>query len=208
MKYLQAFFIMSVIAVLGFAVPAAAQTQEIDANQSFFSKKQQLDKDGIELYSSNLEMKKFKKIGLGLSLGGSGGVLGVNTELNLNPQDALVVGLGTGPSYGTFNLLWKKNYQAEYLSPFFKLGYSKWFNSSKGSLVSDNSGVLKQIYSAKDIAAGRFDADFIVGALGVEYNQLEGELSGVNFYGELVMLTEVKKTAMVPTGSVGLIYFY
>ena len=208
----------SIILVLSFSIGVSAQmgTQTqmedvpslADTNESFFSKKQKIDAEGVELYQSNLEMKKYKKIGMGISLGGSGGVVALNGELNLNPQDALVVGLGTGPNYGTFNLLWKKNYQAEYLSPFFKVGYSKWFNSSKGSLVSDNSGVLKQIYSTKDIVEGRFDADFAVASIGAEYNQLEGELSGVNFYGELVLLTEVKKTVMVPSGAVGIIYFY
>lgn len=186
------------------------QTEDLlsDSNQSFFSKKQKFDTEGIELYQTNWEMKKYKKIGFGVSLGGSGGVVGLSTEINLNPDGALVVGLGTGPSYGTFNLLWKQSYEAKYLSPFLKGGYSKWFNSSKGSLVSDNSGVLKQIYTDKEIAAGQFDADFLVGAVGVEYNQLEGELAGVNFYGELVLMTEVKKTVMVPSGAVGIIYFY
>ena len=63
-------------------------------------------------------------------------------------------------------------------------------------------------YSIRDLKNGKFGADFLVGALGAEYNQLEGELSGVNFYGELLLMTEIKTAKIVPTGAVGITYFY
>ena len=72
--------------------------------ESIFVKHQQLDQDGTELYQSNYDLKKHKKIGAGLSLGGASGVLGVNAEINLAPAETLVIGMGTGPSYGTFNI--------------------------------------------------------------------------------------------------------
>ncbi|MEQ1722633.1 MAG: hypothetical protein ABL930_05620 [Pseudobdellovibrio sp.] len=185
-----------------------AQTVTANSNESFFSKNQKFDNEGVELYSSNLELKKHKKFGVGLSLGGSSGQLGLSGELNLDPENALVIGLGTGPSYGTFNLLYKYNYEAKYISPYAKFGYSKWFKASNNSTSAQTSDVLKSIYSDKDLKAGNFDADFFVSGLGAEYNQLEGQLSGVNFYGEVVLLTEIKSAKMVPTGAVGLIYFY
>ena len=48
----------------------------------------------------------------------------------------------------------------------------------------------------------------IAGGAGLEYNQLEGELSGVNIYAELLAMTNMTKLSFIPTGSVGLIYFY
>jgi hypothetical protein len=178
------------------------------SNESFFSKNQKFDSEGVEVYSSNLELKKHKKFGLGVSLGGSSGQLGLNGELNLDPESALVIGLGTGPSYGSFNLLYKNNIEAKYLSPFSKLGYSKWFKASNNSTSARALDVLKSIYSDKDLKAGNFDADFFVAGFGAEYNQLEGPLSGVNFYGEIVLLTEIKSAKLLPTGAVGITYFY
>lgn len=201
-------FIMAITLLISSWALAQNNSAYSNSNESFFSKNQQFDNEGIELYSSNLDMKKHKKFGFGVSLGGANGVLGLNTEFNLDPQNALVLGLGTGPSYGSFNVLWKYNFEGYYLSPYTKLGYSKWFNSSSASGSAKESDVLKRIYSDKDLKANKFDADFLVSSFGVEYNQLEGELSGTNFYGEILLLSEMKTSTVVPAGAVGMTYFY
>lgn len=181
---------------------------DINSNESFFSKNQKFDKTGVELYNSNLDMKRHKKVGFGVALGGAGGGLGLNSELNLDPENALAIGLGAGPSYGSFNLLYKRNLESKYLSPYGKLGYSKWFSSSNSNFSVKDSDVLKRVFSDKELKSGRFDTDFLVSAVGVEYNQLEGDLAGVNFYGELVLLTEFKTASIIPTGAIGITYFY
>lgn len=197
-----------VASALFVSLSVSAQSTTTSNNESFFSKNQKFDNEGVELYNSNLDLKKHKKFGLGLTLGGSNGAMGVNAELNLDPESALVIGLGTGPSYGSFNLLYKNNIESKYLSPYGKFGYSKWFKASNNSTPANSSDVLKAIYSDKDLKSGNFDADFFVAGIGAEYNQLEGPLSGVNFYGEVVLLTELKSAKLVPTGAVGLTYFY
>lgn len=186
-----------------------AQTSETSgSNESFFSTSQKFDNEGIELYSSNLDLRRHKKIGVGISVGGASGALGLNSELNLDAENALVVGLGTGPSYGSFNLLYKRSLEGNYLSPYAKLGYSKWFSASNNTSSVGSSDILRQIFSDKDLKSGKFDTDFAISSLGAEYNQLEGEFSGVNFYGELVLMTEIKSAKMVPSGAVGITYFY
>lgn len=199
------------LALIGllFAVSAQAQYNQYgNSNRSFFSKNQKFDHEGIELYDSNLDMKRHKRFGLGLSLGGANGVLGLNTEFNLDPENALVVGLGTGPSYGSISVLWKNNFEGQYLTPFTKLGYSKWFSSSGVSGGATDSDILRRIYSEQDLRSGRFDPDFLIAGLGAEYNQLEGEMAGVNFYGEVILMTELKTATFIPSGAVGMIYFY
>lgn len=193
------------IAVLMVSAPSLA---EIDSNESFFSKNQKFDKTGTELYASNLDLKRHKKFGLGVSVGGSNGVIGINSELNLDPENALVVGLGAGPSYSSFNILYKRNLEARYLSPYGKLGYTKWLSSSGNSLLAKDSDVLRRIFSEKDLKSGKFEADFLVSSAGVEYNQLEGELAGVNFYAEVVLMTELNRATLIPSGAVGITYFY
>lgn len=191
--------------VLVVSTQGLAQT---NSNESFFSKSQQFDKEGTELYSSNLDLKRHKKFGFGVSVGGANGLLGLNSELNLDPENALVVGLGSGPSYSSFNFLYKRNLEARYLSPYGKLGYSKWLSSSGNTLLAKDSDVLSRIFTNKELNAGRFEADFVVSSAGAEYNQLEGELSGVNFYAEIVLMTELKRATMIPSGALGITYFY
>lgn len=195
--------VLSVLLV--FSVQAFAET---GSNESFFTKNQRFDKDGTELYSSNLDLKRHKKFGFGVSVGGSNGVLGINSELNLDPENALVIGLGAGPSYSSFNFLYKRNLEARYLSPYGKLGYTKWLSSSGNTLLAKDSDVLRRIFSEKDLKSGKFEADFLVTSAGAEYNQLEGELAGVNFYAEMVLMTELNRATIIPSGAVGITYFY
>lgn len=197
--------------VLAFTIGLALSVQvvaEIAPNESFFVTEQKFDQEGVELYTSNLDLKKHKKIGLGISIGGASGALGFNSELNLDSENALVAGLGVGPNYGTFNLLYKRNFEGLYLSPFAKFGYSKWFSASNNTTSAGNSDFIKRIFSDAEIKSGKFDTDLLITTFGAEYNQLEGELAGVNFYGELVMMTEIKSAKLTPSGAVGLIYFY
>lgn len=197
-----------IITLVGFGLFCATVHAEELSAQSFFSKKQNFDTDGTELYSSNYHLKQNKKFGVGLAMGGVNGVLGIESEFNLDPSLALVLGMGTGPSYGTFNFQGKYSFEAMYLSPYVKAGYSKWFNSGAVRSTATDSDILRQIYSDKELKAGKFDANFVVASIGAEYNQLEGELSGVNFFGEMTLMAELQKVKVAPSGSVGVIYFY
>lgn len=203
------FFLVSLIHMVTFAQSSNQLTNVDQAeNQSIFTKKQKFAEDGIEIYDSNLEMKSMKRFGIGLSVGGATGLLGLNFEINVEPNEAAVFGLGTGSGYNSFNLEWKHNFIGNYLSPYTKVGYAKWFNSAGGSNSAAESDVLSRVLSDKEIKNNRFGADFLVGSVGLEYNQLEGELSGVNLYGELVMMAEVKKSVFIPSGAVGINYYY
>jgi hypothetical protein len=205
---------IGMLLILTLACGSAVQAYDQQSNESgqafesFFSKKQQFDSEGTEIYSTNRQLKQHKRFGFGTAIGGVGGVLGIHGEFNLDPMNALVLSVGTGPSYGTLGALWKYNFESHYLSPYTKLGYSKWFSSGGTAGTARDSDILRRIFSEKDLRAGKFDADFLASAVGAEYNQLEGELSGVNFFGEVVLLTELKSSTIIPTGSVGMTYFY
>src|SRR6476469_4638171 len=70
-------------------------------SKSVFNKNQKFDKDGVELYDSNWDLKGHKRVGAGVMLGGAAGTLGLNLEVNVEPSEALVVGLGTGEGYNS-----------------------------------------------------------------------------------------------------------
>lgn len=192
------------------SVASAQETQDstTNTNLSIFTKRQQVDHEGIELYRTNLEMKSYKKMGIGLATGGLIGGFGLNAEFNLMPEDALFVGLGRGDAYNSFNLGWKHNFEAEYLSLYTKVGYGKWFNNGAGSGSAKSNDILRRVLTDSEIDENKFSTNFVAGGGGLEYNQLEGNLSGVNFYGEILVLADLRESIMLPTGSVGITYFY
>lgn len=178
------------------------------ANQSTFSKNRKYDGEGIELYESNLDLKAHRKFGIGASVGGANGLVALSGEINVEPKEAAFAGLGFGPSYSSFNLGWKHNFEGYYINPYTKVGYSKWFNSASGAGNAGSSDVLKQVLSDEEIRTNRFGVDFVVGSIGLEYNQLEGNLAGMNLVGELNLMTEISNPKLIPTGSIGIIYYY
>jgi len=184
---------------------SAAQMQE--TNESIFSRSQKFDREGIELYDSNIDLKSYKKIGLGLSTGGLTGTLGLNLEINVAKLDAVGFGIGTSKAFNSFNINWKRNYESAYLSPYVKGAYANWFNSSSNS-GSEQFDILGAVLSESEKQENRFSKHFFAAGAGLEYNQLEGELSGLNFYGELLIMAEVKSAKYLPTAGIGLTYFY
>jgi len=178
------------------------------AQESIFSRSQKFDHEGVELYDSNFELKSYKKIGFGVSTGGLAGTLGINLEVNVSKPDAIGAGIGMGKAFNSFNLHWKRNYESAYLSPYTKVGYTNWFNNANSGRLADDSDILKRILSTEEIKQNKFSSHFIAAGAGLEYNQLEGELSGLNFYGELLLLSELKTSIYLPTAGLGLTYFY
>lgn len=202
-------FLLTALPLMSFAQGSNQySTANQNENQSVFTKKQKIASDGVEVYDSNFELKSMKRFGVGLMVGGATGLLGFNFEINVDPSEAMVFGLGTGTGYNSFGLAWKHNFIGNYLSPYTKVGYSKWFNTSSGSSSASDSDILRRVLTDDEIKNNRFGADFLVGSAGLEYNQLEGDLSGVNLFGEIVMMAEIKKTVFVPSGAIGINYYY
>lgn len=196
--------------VLGLAlVSQNALADTTTGTTSIFSKNQKFDNEGVELYNNNLDMKSMKKIGAGLAAAGMMGTIGLNIEVNLEPEDTVFFGLGTGKGFNTFNFGYKKNYEGYYMSPYTKVGLTRWSSASNaGAGASSGSDVLRQVLSDNEIRENNFYVNFLAGGAGLEYNQLEGNLSGVNLFGELLVLADISDLKLVPTGSIGITYFY
>lgn len=192
-------------AVLMLSINVFAQEE---TSESILNLRKNYDSEGVELYDSNYHLRDFKKFGLGTQIGGSAGLFGVNGEFNLDFANAVVFGLGAGPGYQSYNLRWKYSFESRYLSPFVSAGYAKWYNSTGNKSATKDSDVLNRVLTDSEKQTGRFGADFAVASGGLEYNQLEGEMSGITFYGELVLMHEIKRSTMVPTGSIGITYLF
>lgn len=159
-------------------------------------------------YKSTLEMRAERKFGVGASVGGNLGVFGMSLEMNFEDENGAIAGFGMGPGYKAFAIQWKHSFEGDYIAPYTTLGYARWFNSSADADDISRSGVLSRAVSDSDKRAGRFATNFVTGSLGVQYNQLSGEAAGLSVYAELTVLGEVEQTVLIPTGSVGTVFYF
>ncbi len=179
---------------------AFAQDNSIEAGTG-------LSQGSISDYETNLKLRQDRKVGAGLGVGGALGGVGGLFELNVEDENAGLVGFGTGSGYQTFSLAWKKSFEGEYFTPYTTLGYAHWWDSGSKS-QADRSSTLNNFLSKNEKAKNSFGLDLVTGSFGMQYNQLSGELAGSSFYLELGALLSLENTKLLPTGSVGALYYF
>lgn len=158
-------------------------------------------------YSSNLKLREDRKIGLGTQLGGGLGVAGLDLEINVDSENSVIAGAGSGTGYGTFQVLWRHSFEGSYLTPYTTAGWSRWYNSSSTSEYK-NSLILDRVLNDSERASGRFGVDFLTVSAGMQYHQLSGDLMGLSFFAEFALLSALSNPSIVPTGTLGSIYYF
>ena len=158
-------------------------------------------------YSSNLKLREERKLGLGTQLGGGLGMAGLDLEINIDGINSVIAGVGTGNGYGTFQVLWRRSFEGQYLSPYVTAGWSRWYNSSNATEYK-NSLILDRALNTTEKETGRFGVDFLTASAGVQYHQLSGDLSGLSFFAEFALLAAFSNPSIIPTGTLGSIYYF
>ena len=159
-------------------------------------------------FASTFSLREKRKVGAGMSIGGALGFVGFNMELNFEESQGVLAGFGTGPGFNSIQISWKQAFDGDFLAPYTTAGYSRWYNSHGSSDDYRKSGVLDRVLTAEEKRTGQFGADFVHAALGLQYNQLTGEFSGISLFGEIMALLEVKRAVLLPTGTVGALYYF
>jgi hypothetical protein len=198
--------IAAFLAVSSFAVAAFAATdkEEVDLGATAASI---FKVDENNHYADNLALRDARKIGLGLATGGTLGTYGMNLEINFEDINSAIAGFGAGAGFNTFHVAWKYSFLGDTIAPYASAGYSRWYNSS-GSGNFKNSALLDRVLTDQQKSEGRFAADFLTGSVGLQYTQLNGSMAGTLLFAELVLMDEVNRGILVPTGSVGVGYYF
>ena len=68
--------------------------------------------------------------------------------------------------------------------------------------------LFKEILELYKTSTEKEDIDFLNSHFGMQYNQLSGEYTGSSFYLEFNFLLSPKKGLIIPTASVGSIYYF
>lgn len=159
-------------------------------------------------YDTNLKMREDRRAGAGMTVGGANGLIGAMLELNFEDADGVIAGFGTGPGFNSIQLGWKHSFEGYYLTPYTVASYSRWYNSRGRTTDYSESSILDRVLTDSEKKAGQFGTDFVNGSLGLQYNQLSGDFAGISVFGELTAMYEVKRTMLLPTGSIGALYYF
>lgn len=158
-------------------------------------------------YPNNYKLREDRKVGAGIMVGGSLGAFGGLVELNIEDDDGVLAGFGTGSGYQTMALNWKHSFEGEYFTPYTTLGLAHWWDSGKSGDIS-NSSLLKNFLSDEEKRSGKFGIELLAGSAGMQFNQLTGELAGSSFFIEFGGLYTFDRSKLLPTGSVGALYYF
>lgn len=204
MKYIRITVLLMTLFLASFS---QAQTEELDESDYDNTAASVFKVDENNNYANNLALREARRVGLGLGVGGSLGLYGLNIEINFEDQDGAVAGFGGGADYSTFNMGWKHTFPGDTMAPYTTLGYSRWYDSSGEGKYKD-SAILDRVLSDKQKESGQFAADFLTASLGLQYTQLSGYMAGTALFAEIVLLGEVNNSVLVPTGTLGAAYYF
>lgn len=161
----------------------------------------------VSEYYSNFELRNHRKLGAGVGLLGVFGSLGGVADINFDEENSAQVGFGRGNGFNTVFAGWKRSFHGQYFTPYLTLGYSRFYNSVIKD-ISGNSYVIDQVLSPEETKQGQIGIDFFNAHIGMQYNQLSGEYIGNTFYLEFNFLFSLKRNLMIPTASLGTIYYF
>lgn len=175
------------------------------AGNTFYSSSPQVSSFS---YPSTLKMREDRRAGVGMMVGGASGMVGAMLELNFEDADGAIAAFGTGPGYNSIQLGWKHAFDGTYLAPYTTASYSRWYNSRGRTTDYSDSNILDRVLTDNEKKEGKFGTDFVNGSVGLQYNQLSGDFTGVSVFGELTAMYEVKRSMLLPTGSIGALYYF
>lgn len=191
-------FVIALSFLLGSVAASAQDTQIVDSSAMIAPAAE------TSSYNSNLELRTARKMGVGTELR-SGGALGFHAELNFEDENAARAAFAIGNGYSSFDLGWKHSFEGAFVTPYTTLGWSRMYGSSG---QRPHSYILDSVLSDAEMNDGRFGADFISMAGGVQYNQLDGELQGGTLFGEIQLLESTQRAVLIPAVAVGVSYFF
>ena len=195
----------TLLILIGFSVSAHAAVEVGDNLEPIAESRSVYGAD------SGMSLRSSRRAGVGVNAAGAYGIMGMNLELNLTPRWSTIVGFGLSTEFQTFNFQARRVLGGEALLPYLGFGLAHWSNNgekSGGISKTNPSYVAEQFMDDEDRELGRISETLIYPALGLQYLILEGNWTGVGVNLELDLLLEVSTLEAVPTGSLGVSYYF
>jgi len=156
------------------------------------------------------DLKAKKKVGVSSTVAGAFGLFGVGIDLNFTRDVAFSIGAGLSQNFSAFNMNMKFALSDGSFQPYFVGGISRWSaNGSNGEITHSTPGFLESKFlSDSERRSGKFAKNIIYPGLGLQYLNTSGDLEGLGYFAEVLMMMEISSLAVAPTGGVGAIYYF
>lgn len=161
--------------------------------------------------SSGLDLRRNRKMGIGIAGAGVWGSLGTQLELNLSSRLSLAGGVGLGEGYKSFALQLRKYLSGESFLPYIAGGFARWYTTGKGMTQTEHTNpslLAERFLSSHEKNTGQFSELFLFPTVGIQYFQLRGDWMGSSLFAELNLLIDIDDLVVGPTGSLGYTYFF
>ncbi|MCB0351335.1 MAG: hypothetical protein KDD38_09145 [Bdellovibrionales bacterium] len=167
-------------------------------------------RQSLNSFSGSEALKAVKKIGIQTTLAGATGLAGLNLDINFTQDFAFSMGVGISRGFQAFNAHIKRSLGSGNVAPYFVGGYSRWYSVGAEERVERTSPPLlaNKFLTAKERATGIFAKDIIYPGLGLQYLITDGEMQGLGFFAEVMMLVDVNDLLAGGTGGIGSIYYF
>jgi len=161
-------------------------------------------------FGSTFDLRTRRRVGLGGMTSGATGLLGAFIELNLTPSESALIGFGGGPQYRAIHFQWKHIFGGQSFSPYAGIGYARWYNASGGEPIKNTtpSSLESRFLNEREKQSGQFEVNLLTPNLGIQYNFLSGDYTGLGIFGEVALLTELSDLSPAPTGALGVLYYF
>lgn len=155
-------------------------------------------------------LKSNKRIGIQGTLAGAAGLAGLNLDMNLTKSFAFSLGLGVSRGFQSYNMHIKRSLGEGDFIPYFVAGYSRWYSGEGAGEVKRTSPPIlaNKFLSGRERATGVFTKDIIYPGFGLQYLLSEGDLQGLGFFAEALMLVDVNDFLAGGTGGIGTIFYF
>lgn len=161
--------------------------------------------------ASARELRKVRRVGMGFSAAGALGIGGINLELNFNYDSGFMIGFGGAtPGVQTFSFEYKGVLAGESLLPYFTVGFAHWrtFSSTGPFSQSSPAFLAEKLLTQKEKDSGQIQKTLFYPGFGLQFVQLGGALAGHSVYIEGQLLIDFTQFILVPTGTLGYLYYF
>jgi hypothetical protein len=174
-------------------------------------KPNRMSKEWFKLKQSETsdEFRTLRRVGIGTSIGGTHGIWGLNLDLNFTEETTFGLGYGLGSPFRAFSMYIRRYMGTKTFSPYFAGGYARWTSAGETPVTSSTPNLLADRFlTDEQKKSGKFAKNFLYPALGIQYNQLDGDWAGLSFALELDFMVDFENLVTGSTGGINCTYFF
>ena len=159
---------------------------------------------------SGYELRKVRRLAIGIEGAGPLGLGGALLEINFNPDWSAIIGYGGAEGLQALNFAGKYILAGDSFLPYLSAGYARWSSTDRASPINKTtpSFLGDKLLTEEQKNQGEFQENLFVPSLGLQYLQSSGDWAGFSIFTEISFLVDLTHFVAAPTGGIGCLYYF